>query len=105
MNNLVKQSLQDNLQDILKNLPDEFHSDLKKSIESASPATRLNNDDAKDLATQLMQENPLIDDLECVPMLDSDSMTNQAIGQPSDAELERQKQQSLVEIQDSLATN
>lgn len=102
MSNLVKQSLEDNEQDILKNLPDEFHNDFKASIETAAPATQLSDDEAKGLASLLMQEDPSINDQECVPLLDSDHLINQAIQQPSDAELELQKEQLLAEIEVAL---
>lgn len=102
MSNLVKQSLEDNEQEILKNLPSEFHNDFKASIETAVPSARLNNDEAKDLAALLMQEDPSINDQECVPLLESDNLINQVIQQPNDAELELQKEQLLAEIEDSL---
>jgi hypothetical protein len=104
MSNLVKQSLEDNEQEILENLPGEFHNDFKASIETAAPTARLNNEEAKDLASLLMQEDPSIDDKECVPLLDSDNLINQVIQQPNDAELELQKEQLLAEIEVSLET-
>lgn len=104
MSNLVKQSLEENTQDILKNLPDEFHNDFKASIETATASARLNNDEAKDLASQLMQEDPSINDQECVPLLHSDNLINQVIQQPNDAELDLQKKQLLAEIEASLET-
>lgn len=104
MSNLVKESLQDNMQEILKNLPDEFHNDFKTSIEKAGPSERLNDDEAKDLASTLMQENPSINDQECIPLLHSDNLINRIIQQPSDAELELQKEQLLAEIEACLET-
>lgn len=104
MSNLVKQSLQDNTQEILKNLPDAFHDDFEKSIDAAAPATKLSDKEAKDLASQLMEEDPSIDHTKCIPLLDSDNLINRMIQQPSDAELEIQKKELLAEIEACLET-
>ncbi len=102
MSNEVKKSLQDNTDEILKNLPDEFHADFKASVESAAPAPKLTDDEAKAHSAQLMKENPSIADEECVPLLDEDVLINQAIGQPNDEELEQQKKELLAEIEAGL---
>ena len=104
MSNLVKQSLQDNMQDILKILPDEFHNDFKSSVETASSTVRLSDDEAKELASLLMQEDSSINDQECIPLLHSDNLINRIIQQPSDAELTLQKKQLLAEIEACLET-
>jgi len=102
MSNLVKQSLKDNMQEILSNLPNEFHDDFKASVETTEPTPRLSKDEAIDLASSLMEEDSSIDDKECIPLLHSDNLINCAIEQPSDAELAIQKEQLLAEIEASL---
>lgn len=103
MSNIVKESLEENMDEILKNLPEEFHSDLKASVEAAAPSEKLNAEQAKQQAAELMKENPSINDAECIPLLDSDTALNLAIAQPSGAELEVQKKNMLAEIETSLA--
>lgn len=102
MTNLVKQSLQDNMDEILANLPDEFHNDFKASVESAELSPRLTVEQAKEQAAELMKENPSIDDSECVPLLEADGLINKPIKQPNDQELELQKQELKAEIEASL---
>lgn len=103
MSNIIKESLQENLDQILENLPSEFHSDLKASIDAATPTPRLSTEEAKEQAAQLMKENPDIQDEECIALLDGDNLINQAIQQPKDEELELQKKQSIAEIQAALS--
>ena len=102
MSNAVKQSLQDNSDEILANLPDEFHNDFKASVEAATSTPKLTTEQAKELAAELMKENPSISDKECIPLLDSDTLINQPIKQPTDGELELQKQELTSEINANL---
>jgi len=102
MSNVVKQSLQDNMNDILENLPKEFHEEHKASVENAEPSLKLTDDEARTQAAELMKEDPSIADEECVPLLDEDRLINQVIVQPNDAELELQKEELLAEIKASL---
>jgi len=102
MSNEVKQSLQDNMSEILENLPEEFHEEHKASVESAAPSPKLTTDEAKAQAAELMKENPSIADKECVPLLDADPLINQSIVQPNEAELELQKEELLAEIRAGL---
>ncbi len=104
MSNLVKQSLEDNLDEILENLPKEFHDDMKSSIEAATPTPKLSDEEAKQHAAELMKENPAILDEECIPLLDSDTTLNKPIALPSEEELKLQMEQSLAEINASLDT-
>ena len=104
MTNVVKESLQENMNSILENLPEEFHSDFKASVETAEPSPRLSTDEAKKQAADLMKENPSIKDEECIPLLDSDTLINTAVQQPNSDELEIQKQQAIAEIEAELAT-
>lgn len=102
MSNEVKQSLEDNLSAILENLPEEFHADLKASIEEATPQPILSAEQARVEAAQLMKENPDIDDATCVPLLEKDNQIACAITQPSSEELEEQKRDSLQQIAQEL---
>ena len=104
MSNEVKQSLQDNMSEILENLPKEFHEQHKASVESAGPSPKLTTDEAKAQAAELMKENPQIADKECVPLLDEDRELNQPIAQPNEAELELQKKELLAEIEANLGS-
>ncbi|GAA6137317.1 hypothetical protein NBRC116583_10640 [Arenicella sp. 4NH20-0111] len=103
MSNEVKQSLEENLDVILENLPEEFHQDLKKSIESAAPQPILSPEQARVEAAQLMKEDPAIDDKSCVPLLEEDPTIASSISQPSAEELEAQKSESLKLIQQELS--
>jgi hypothetical protein len=47
MTSIVKQSLEDNMDAILENLPKEFHADLKSSVAAAAPEPVLSTDEAK----------------------------------------------------------
>ena len=102
MSNEVKQSLEDNMNEILKALPEEFHADFKASVENAEPSPKLSTDEAKAQAAELMKEDPSIADEECVALLDEDVLINQAIQQPNAEELEMQKKELLAEIEAGL---
>jgi hypothetical protein len=102
MSNAVKQSLQDNSDEILANLPDEFHNDFKACVQAAMPTEKLTIEQAKEQAAELMKENPSIADKECVALLDSDTLINQPIQQPKNEELELQKQELISEIEANL---
>ena len=102
MSNVVKESLQENSEEILKALPTELHDEFKKSIESVEPTPRLSTEEAKEQAAALMKADPTIAHEECIPLVENDAMINQAIQQPCDAELELQKQAALKEIEATL---
>jgi len=102
MSNTVKQSLEENMDDILKNLPEEFHEDLKASIETAAPSSKLTDEEAVIQASELMRDNPDIDHEACIPLLAKDTRLNRPIPQPYDAELELQKQAAIAEVKNNL---
>lgn len=102
MTNVVKESLQENMNAVLENLPEEFHGDFKSSVESAEPSPRLSVDEAKEQAKQLMIENPDIEHEECIPLIDSDRQINQPVTLPNKEELQLQKQDAISEIEAGL---
>ena len=102
MSNAVKQSLQDNSDEILANLPNEFHEDFKASIEASAPTINLTIEQAKEQAAELMKEDPSISDEECIALLDSDILINRPIQQPNNEELELQKQELISDIRANL---
>jgi hypothetical protein len=104
MTNIVKQSLEDNMDVILENLPKEFHSDLKSSVATAAPQAVLSADEAKAEAIACIKENPSIENEdEAIALVNSDPMIGQAIPQPPATELEIQQRDALAEVQASLA--
>lgn len=105
MTNPVKQSLEDNMDSILENLPEEFHSDFKASVATAAPIPVLSKDEIVEQAEQCMRENPDVlaeTRREIVPLLKTNQHLGQPIAQASNDELEAEKKEALEKIQASL---
>jgi len=105
MDNIVKQSLEENKDIILENLPEEFHGDFKASIESAETMKVLSQAEAVKEAEQCMRENPNVlaeTRREIMPSLENDQTLGQPAQQASEAELKEQMQHALGEIEANL---
>ena len=106
MTNLIKQSLEDNKDFILENLPKEFHTDFEASIDKAIPSEKLSKEQAVEQAERCMRENPNVlaeTRREVLPQIQADNNLGKPIPQPSEAELEKQKEQAIVEINANLS--
>jgi len=100
MTNAVKQSLLDNQEAILEELPKEFHEDFKASIESAESIPALSEEDAKKEAIEAIKHNETIaatTDQECQAFIDNADVFQVSIAPLSDDELEQQKAEMLKE--------
>jgi len=98
MTNAVKQSLEDNLDQILENLPKEFHDDFKASMEAAEPVKPLSENEAKQEAILLIRDNPtipIIDEAECAAIIEDGEQFWPDIAEVSESDLEQQKAEML----------
>lgn len=104
MSNIVKQSLEDNMDAILENLPEEFHADLKASVATAAASPVLSADEAKAEAIACIKENPTIENEDdAIALVNNDFNIGQAIAQPSAEELQMQQKEALAGVQASSA--
>ena len=106
MTDAIKQSLEDNKDFILENLPKEFHADFEASIDKAMPNEILSNEQVVEQAELCMRENPHVlaeTRREVLPQILADNNLNKPIPQPPEAELEKQKEQAIAEINANLS--
>ncbi len=97
MTNAVKQSLENNSADILKNLPEEFHSDFKASMADAAPIAQPSDSELRQIVVKELKDNPNVDDAVCIPAFEADKAFNQAIPQPDKDALGLEEQDLLSE--------
>lgn len=97
MTNYVKQSLEDNYSDILKNLPEEFHDDFKASLADAAPVKQDSESELRQVVIKVLKDNPNIDHAKCIAAFDADQTFNQAIPQPDKEMLKLEENDLLSE--------
>lgn len=93
MNN-VQQSLQENLEEIKKNLPEEFHADLEKQISDSGDATgtQLSGDAAVAAVKAELEANPEVDNTVAAELTD---LAPVAAVEPSEAEQKHEMESQL----------
>lgn len=97
MTNIIKQSLEQNMDAILENVPVELHEEVKANIASAAPTPKLSMAEVKQAVIQELKDNPTVDDAACIPMVETDESLGQAAAQPSAEELEAEQATRLAE--------
>lgn len=97
MANSVKESLKENTNEILKNLPEEFHANFKAEMENAAPVPQQSDNELRKIVIEELKNNPNVDGVVCISAFEADMMFNQAIPQPCKEELELEKQDLLSE--------
>ncbi len=96
MTNIVRQSLEENSKDILKNLPEEFHDDFKASIALAAPVLQPSDGELRQIVIKELKDNENIDDAICIPAFEDDKTFNQAVVQPTKEMLDLEESDLLA---------
>jgi hypothetical protein len=96
--NKAKNSLQENLEEILANLPEEFHADIKKDIDGMSDGEEesLTGEDEVAAIKAELVANPDVDESAAAAEL-KDIKAPTPVSPASEAEIEEQKAQMLSE--------
>lgn len=96
--NKAKNSLKENLDEILSNLPEEFHADLKKEIDKIPDAEEvaLKGEEAINAIKAELKANPDVDETAAAAEL-KDIKAPEVPTPASEEELEKQKEELLAE--------
>lgn len=101
MSNPIKKSLEENKEQILKDLPEEFHSCLEAEISNCEPIPALSDEDAVKEAVEVIRHNPsiaAISDEDCQAILDNAETFMQEFEPATEAELKKQQEELLAEV-------
>ena len=100
--NTEKDSLKENLDEILANLPAQFHEDLKKQVAElpdTAPAAPTSEEQVAAIKAAL-KENPAVDESAAAAEL-GDIKAPELPAQPSEAEVEAEMAKALAEMKKS----
>ena len=93
----VKKSLEENKEEILKALPEEFHADLEKEIEAAEDLPRLSDvEELESIKTELTN-NPDIDEAEAIAGLEKNPTAHKPLPPPTEEEQKKEMEERLRE--------
>ena len=93
----IKQSLEDNKEAILKELPEEFHKNLEDEIAAASdPVLPTEAEEAEAIKKELVA-NPDVDDAAVIKEFESNPTAHKPAPPPSDDEVKKEMEELLAE--------
>ncbi len=82
---IVKESLQTNLDEILKNLPEEFHEDCKKQIDTVEEPSPLSEaEEFEAIKAELINNPDVIYETEAIADFEANPTAHKAEAQPSE---------------------
>jgi len=94
-----KKSLEDNKEEILKALPEEFHADLEREIEAAEDPPVLNDEEELEAIKKELTNNPDIDEAEAIAALEKEPTAHKPSPRPTEEEQKKEMEERLREVQ------
>ena len=95
----IRKSLEENKEEILETLPEEFHADLENQIQNAESPTRLSDDEELEAIKAELTSNPDVQEAEAIADLEKNPTAHKPAPAPSEEELKTEMEEQLKEAQ------
>ena len=99
----VKKSLEENKDEILKNLPEEFHADFHTAMANAEETVPLTPEEELEAIKAELTANPDVDHDALIPLLESSPTAHRADPPPSAEEQDSAKAEALAKVGELVA--
>ena len=95
----VRESLEENKEEILKALPEEYHADLEREIQNADDAPVLSDDEDLEAIKAELTNNPDIQEAAAIAELEKNPAAHKPPPAPSEEEQQKEMDERLKEAQ------
>lgn len=100
---MIKKSLEENKDEILENLPKEFHADFDAEVKKAAEIKPPSAEEELAAIKAEMKANPDVDDKALIPEIEKNATAHRAPAPPSAEEQEAAKKAALAKVSELVA--